>query len=450
MSLPQVGIAGFPQDVLLELAKQLDVADLISFLATCRVIREVQLERTLWIDALARIKTVQMQPLPLSSADELDTLPLQQLQDTVRWAARVIHNLRSDSPRPVLLRTFNMETTVGGIFPIPGTNIAVSCAFGSVSCWDIPTSLRVAHLEIPGLKLQPQTLCLEIKGKALIGAYISATGLAYIGKLAAICIDYRDRAHILISHVVSPDISCDAFYPGFFINSKVVGLCTESSIISWSMQADAVVHIDPEDIEHHFATSGIVCQPFQGRLYIFQEKITIGNAAVQSYSLLSNPRSGSRLTPDTTTLDIPDAVRISGGSSIFRPFVFSPDHGVFAVTCRIWQTASQNISRIHFWPAQVVQDKLRFGQPWLYEHPDPIYVLAVGTSGTYVLIVVREGGGYLGLLHFSAAPLPHATFRKLDVGDLSMDAHSRFALDETLGLVLIVNDEGIMTAISYA
>ncbi|KAJ7113763.1 hypothetical protein C8R44DRAFT_881355 [Mycena epipterygia] len=63
-------IADLPQDILFELAKQLDVANLIS-LATCRLIRELKFQRSLWIEAFARIKTVQMQPLPLSRADIL-------------------------------------------------------------------------------------------------------------------------------------------------------------------------------------------------------------------------------------------------------------------------------------------------------------------------------------------------------------------------------------------
>ncbi|KAJ7089551.1 hypothetical protein C8R44DRAFT_439865 [Mycena epipterygia] len=177
----EVGLTELPQDVLLELAKELDVGDLTSLLATCHLIRELQLHRSLWLDAIARIKSVQMQPLPLSSADELDALSLQQLQDTVRRANRLIRNLRSDKPRAVLIRTLSLEASAG-VFCIPGANLVVShiSRSGIVSVWDIITSLRVAHLHVPDLTVQSQALCMEIKGKALIGAYIVPGGIPYV------------------------------------------------------------------------------------------------------------------------------------------------------------------------------------------------------------------------------------------------------------------------------
>jgi hypothetical protein len=88
--------------------------------------------------------------------------------------------------------------------------------------------------------------------------------------------------------------------------------------------------------------------------------------------------------------------------------------------------------------------------------------IAVGASGTYVLILVHkgeayrgeegylgEGDGYLGLLHFSAAPVPHTTFRKLDSRDLPLLSCDQIVLDDSLGLVLVVDSAGKVTAISY-
>ncbi|KAJ6522288.1 hypothetical protein B0H19DRAFT_1277455 [Mycena capillaripes] len=59
-------ITDFPQDILLELARHLDVADLLRFLSICHVIREIQSQKTLWLEALIRIKEVQNQPLRYS------------------------------------------------------------------------------------------------------------------------------------------------------------------------------------------------------------------------------------------------------------------------------------------------------------------------------------------------------------------------------------------------
>jgi hypothetical protein len=74
-------------------------------------------------------------------------------------------------------------------------------------------------------------------------------------------------------------------------------------------------------------------------------------------------------------------------------------------------------------------------------------------SGTYVLILVRQEEPYLepylGLVHFSPAPVPHTTFRKLDVGDVMISSCREMALDESLGLVVVTDRDGRVTTISY-
>ncbi|KAJ7113773.1 hypothetical protein C8R44DRAFT_984464 [Mycena epipterygia] len=252
--------------VLLELTKQLDVADLTSLLATCRLIRELQLQRSLWLEAIAQIKSVQMQPLPLSSADELDAMSLQQLQDTVRRANRLIHNLRSDTPRPVLIQTLSLEA-MAGIFCIPGANLVVSHCSGSgtVSVWDISTLRRVAFLEIPDLVVHRAQVCLEIKGKAL-GARIRH-------HLVAICIEYRNRAHVSISHIISPNIR-NSSLPVYgtatrlFIYPDILGLFTpETGLLCWSMIANDPVQNISERIDQPLGTS-LNFQPFGRHLYV--------------------------------------------------------------------------------------------------------------------------------------------------------------------------------------
>jgi hypothetical protein len=56
---------------------------------------------------------------------------------------------------------------------------------------------------------------------------------------------------------------------------------------------------------------------------------------------------------------------------------------------------------------------------------------------------------YLGLLHFSATPEPHTTFRKLDIGNVSLASCSQMALDDSLGLVFVVDGAGVVTIVSY-
>jgi hypothetical protein len=188
---PPLNITDLPLDVLLELAKLLDIADLAILLSvrrklytqrrfkcltssqTCRVIRKLEFQRTLWLDALVRIREVEMQPVPLPNGQALDSLSLSELQNIVRQANRLMNNFKSDHPRPVRIRTVESEHMPGSakILCIPGTNLVVAHILGSVSCWDILAAKRVACLEIPDLRVQTGA-CMEIKGTVLIGASI--------------------------------------------------------------------------------------------------------------------------------------------------------------------------------------------------------------------------------------------------------------------------------------
>jgi hypothetical protein len=115
-----------------------------------------------------------MQPLPVSPADSVDTLSLPELQNIVRRVDRLMKNFKSEKPRPFHMGNFSVERSAS-IFFIPGANLIVAYTNkGSVSCWDTLTSQRVAHLnnERDWFYIHPRALCTEIKGKALIGAWI--------------------------------------------------------------------------------------------------------------------------------------------------------------------------------------------------------------------------------------------------------------------------------------
>jgi hypothetical protein len=55
-------------------------------------------------------------------------------------------------------------------------------------------------------------------------------------RLAVICIDFGDRAHVAISEVISPT---SIRHPNInlFINPRVMGFCTTSSVVWWTMNA---------------------------------------------------------------------------------------------------------------------------------------------------------------------------------------------------------------------
>jgi hypothetical protein len=200
-----------------------------------------------------RLREIHNQPVPLSNREALNIASLRELQDSAGYSNRLMRNLGSDSPHPVHRRIllFESEGQWTSFFYLPGTGLAVSHRTGSLSCWNIITSERVALLEISDLRVKTEAPCMNIVGKVLIGACIGYVArskrefdsrIAYredVRNLVAITIDYGDSAHVSVSHVISsPMNNTSAFRSPFFIDSHVLGFCTYASIVFWCMDAN--------------------------------------------------------------------------------------------------------------------------------------------------------------------------------------------------------------------
>ncbi|KAJ7646435.1 hypothetical protein DFH06DRAFT_1210550 [Mycena polygramma] len=133
------------------------------------------------------------------------------------------------------------------------------------------------------------------------------------------------------------------------------------------------------------------------------------------------------------------------------PEVFIPHYGVVAVTWQLINMDGSQIPLIYFWPGRVTGSDLTFGPGYVYRHPHYIHHIKVGGSGAYALLWVwdEEQGSSLELLHISATPAPHTTFRKLDLDDVTLSDGCLIELDDSLGLVFVWNSEG-MKVISYS
>ncbi|KAJ7308679.1 hypothetical protein DFH08DRAFT_899913 [Mycena albidolilacea] len=446
-----MNIGQLPQDVLLELAKQLNVRDLLGFLSTCRVIRELQFQRSLWLEALSRIRETGSQPLPLSTADPPDTLSLRELQNIARRADRLRRNLQSDNPRLFDMRSLSVVARAGLIFFIPGAHLAVTHGPGFVTCWDIVSSQMVGQLEIPHLLVRDEALSMDISGKALIGACITESGM--LKHLVVICINFQDRTHISVSHLISPATKDTVNRPSsFFIDSHLVGFVEHSKIVFWCMKSDIAVQAAPQPVKSSFRAK---CLPLGRNIYV----LPWGSTSDGVVEVIPHPASDRRrITTDTapTSGGTSFALQYPGqgkwtGCVERGPQVFVPDYGIFAVTCRSFTFEAAYTTFIHFRPGRAIRGDLELSQGCVYEHPQSIARMAVGASGTYVLFLVRQRHqeSYLGLVHFDATPIPHTTFRKLDVGDAPLHSCVQIALDDALGLVLLVGLEGETTLLSY-
>ncbi|KAJ7045188.1 hypothetical protein C8F04DRAFT_1067998 [Mycena alexandri] len=453
-----------PEDTLLDLAQYLDVTDLISLLSTCRVIRQIQLQKSLWLDCLIRIREVERHPHPLSNVEDLSTLSLHRLQRTAQRAGRLMKNLRSNNPRPTRIHHFSVQPRCG-FFCLTGTRFIVTHDEGIASCWDVFNGERVAHLEIPDLFVRGIP-CMDEAGKALICGSIG--GDSRVDRLVAICIDYRAGARVSISHVVSPAVN-EQFAGIFYITPQVAGFSGRGYIITWSMNPNAKVTKQTDEVPR---TPNLSCLPLEQNIYIFSQGSIATDASVQCLPLFPrrHPQSGN-IDATPNTIVIPTRYSFASNQKQLRrisigvmtmtshvPRVCPPRYGVFAVTCRSLQWDGSPVSVVHFWQGETAErgTVLNTGEAYYYEQRDHIRLWAVGHSGTYVLLLVdgvssNERDGYLGLLHFSSTPNPHTTFRKLDIRDaFALASVSQIALDDSLGTVFLVDKEGSMTIISYA
>jgi hypothetical protein len=286
--------------------------------------------------------------------------------------------------------------------------------------------------------------------------------------LVVICINFQDRAHISVSHLISPAMKDTVNHPSsFFIDSHLVGFVEHSKIVFWCMKSDIAVQAVPQPVkssvrsvsfEIHLSSTPeqfrAKCLPLGRNIYV----LPWGSASDGVVEVIPHPVSDCRRVTDTapTSGGTSFALQYPGqgkwtGCVERGPQVFVPDYGIFAVTCRSFTFEAAHTTFIHFRPGRAIRGDLELSQGCVYEHPQPIARMAVGASGTYVLFLVRQRHqeSYLGLVHFDATPVPHTTFRKLDVGDAPLHSCVQIALDDALGLVLLVGLEGETTLLSY-
>jgi hypothetical protein len=73
-----------------------------------------------------------------------------------------------------------------------------------------------------------------------------------VKNFVVINLNYADRARISMTHVISPAINDTYPYPScFFLNARVLGFCTRSSIVSWCMDPNIEVLEKSEDFSWH-------------------------------------------------------------------------------------------------------------------------------------------------------------------------------------------------------
>ncbi|KAJ7160441.1 hypothetical protein C8R46DRAFT_1286261 [Mycena filopes] len=312
-----MSLVAVPQDVLLELVEELDLVDLSNFLSVCRATRELQWAKSLWRHALVRMRDVERLPLPLPNVKQHDSMSRKELQDAAQRAVRLKKNLNSDKPMPVKIRTLSFDPQWHPIATrvcLPGSDIFVTHHIGFLSCWNIVTLNRVAHLGITGLRVMKDPK-IEQDGRALFGAVIGND------QFAAIYIDYQeDPDQVSISYLTSPrtnTVDLNAEDRTFFVNSDTIGFCTSASTVYWSMDETAEVRVGPPFMPD--APRWPCCLLLGKNIYTRYPSSNIGSAHVKRH-----------IFPPVTSLEDPTMWELCVPHPL-NDEVQAPYYGVYAV-----------------------------------------------------------------------------------------------------------------------
>jgi hypothetical protein len=121
-----------------------------------------------------------------------------------------------------------------------------------------------------------------------------------------------------------------------------------------------------------------------------------------------------------------------------------PKYGVLSITLRRSRHrptcgGRQNISAIHFWPAEVESSRSQLtpGPLCVYEHPCVIRNLEVGSSGTCAITLDKNNA--LGLVRYSSQPAPRVEFQRLHLPEVRVNAAIKTGMDDGLGILYILD-----------
>ncbi|KAJ7605181.1 hypothetical protein FB45DRAFT_953949 [Roridomyces roridus] len=451
-------LSDFPLDILLELGKQLDLPDSLHLAATCTTCAAVLLSPSFWIESLHRMEKIHRRPIPCSPGTDFAALPLDTLRNMAVHAYKLRKNWTFESgPLLATARSFTIrcEGYMLHIFPIEGTHMVVTVFHDGLACWSTTSGEFLGRRDLDSIK----------------GGYWKSSSSLFILLGCALW-----DSHIMISEfIVFPDASQYLCYPshGGQLILAVIG----------------VNYRDPEavTVSLNFSRSWPLPDRISIECVLVSEN-TVGvvgstkdDAPCLFYCRTAQPKELCRLTLELQ----PTSPAAFAGVSIGLDFViFRQDHGPsaeiihmgpmhmhstrheltrvvvrpyenVALTCHIRPptygilnvaqrpTEGGTAHRVLFWPAEysaarVSSDSdpsLTVGPLCWYEHPGSINRIAVGSSGTSVL--VKDSDYTYLLLQYIPGTMPHVKSRRLKVPPMSQHPWTLVGLDDRLGVLYL-------------
>ncbi|KAJ7610105.1 hypothetical protein FB45DRAFT_1066306 [Roridomyces roridus] len=456
-----MSFADFPLDVVLELTKELDLEDALHLAATCSLCAQVLQSPSFWISALTRMDRINRIPLPCVPGTKLAGLSLESLREMAAHAFKLHRRWSSPAPLPESCRTFHMSTAldVSDFHAIEGARMVVTVSLNRIACWGADSGKCLGFCE-SDYRLESE---INPWRNSVSSPFVSS-GMSYIGlascsntqvKFTIVRVDHRNPAAVTVSNLFSkawirpanPRLSC------VMVNAHTIGAVIEenggslASSLVFCRLRDGLLHQCPFPM--NTSTQVIISDG----LAADEDFLVIGHSFLSSGPIfsLSTAPSGELLAhelvlPMAGTPDEPQA------SSIGACNVRQPTYGVLNVTkrrTRAGNDLSQSsglVARLHFWPAEYRNSRLKLGSIVSFQHPvhTSFGSMVVGSSGTRVIIRGDQNKVELGLVHYISDPTPRVEFRPLPVpGEIQEflgGARFHYALDDRLGILYAMSD----------
>ncbi|KAJ7610165.1 hypothetical protein FB45DRAFT_942861 [Roridomyces roridus] len=445
-----VKLPDLPLDILLELAKQLDLSDSLHLAATCTACAVILHSASFWIESLHRLENIHQRPIPCPPGTDITSLSLDALRNMAVHAYKLRKNWESDSPLLAKTRSFKIadEGYVSDVFAIEGTHIVVTVLRHGLACWSTISGECLGRCDLDSGK--DQNWPLTPTSRSSVAQFAGGCSLGFVcydhgGKqptlgVSVISVYHRDPEAITVSLTFSrnwpfPDsmmIQC------IIVNENAVGVVMfnrhkdddPSCLLYCRIAEPQELHCLALDIqpasEPRFSGVGIggdfvVCTENSGPSVEFVHT----TPTHQHSARLDIPAS----RPDRRTKFIFEDCHM-------RP----PTYGIINVTLRL--PDDELAHHVLFWPAEYspardsTHSSLTVSPVCSYQHTRFINHIVVSSSGTSVL--VRDLKEYV-LLQYIPGTTPHVESRRLPIPAKAMRLreYDLVALDDRLGVVYL-------------
>ncbi|KAJ7453287.1 hypothetical protein B0H11DRAFT_1927023 [Mycena galericulata] len=408
-------------------------------------------EKSFWIRALTRVRREEMHPIAVPLCSDLSTLSLLDLQKAGKRTNRLMKNWMTPTPTMESIREMHVDAA-SDLIVIPGTGLVIVHGRGHVACWDIFTEECVARLVLPR-DVAIDSAAFEEYGKVMLGAIATSAPTFHV---IAICIDHRVRTAVTMSQVLSHAFS----HPRNHFSG-----CWKVTVDHETVRVVVATHepyryhlLSVTFTEEERITEDVLpmaSQIDQGILITSLPRVTFTPPAVLAVPSPSGPYF---LRHTTTSVDV---AHLTQSQHRLTNTVVPLAHSTFAyhrskVPADPWAdvvTFSASYQTVEFWPASREAGELLFGPVASYSldlgRISGIVDFIAGTSGLYVLLVRGTKVDPLLLLRYNPGAPPVVRTMTMPSKPLSVGV-GRLALDDHLGLVLSIREDGELAILSYA